>query len=189
MKKAILTLILFLAVGLTLSAQNYTIVRHAVGTGGFIDKTTQAGKMSGLFGQAMTGKLQPYIDGGQHTMYIGFWSPPFFDSTGIVEAPLLHRGIYNYPNPVSGITNFKFSLSEPSFVTIRVYNTLGALVAVVSDSELRSEGENSIEWNIRNSNVDVLSSDSYLYEMMATPVNIFSKANSVSYRNIMMIAK
>jgi hypothetical protein len=185
MKKTMLMLILFLAVGVTLNAQAIRVTRHAVGTGGFISNTTSIGKMSGLFGQAMTGKLQPTIDGKQHTMYLGFWSP--IPSGTSVEDYVLQRGIYNYPNPVSDATSFNFTLSEPSLVTIRIYNSLGSLVATVTDNEMRSDGTNSIEWNIRNANVDMLSSGTYWYDMIAVPLN--SKSKPVSYRNTIVISK
>ena len=189
MKKAILTLILFLAVGIVANAQTVQLKRHAVGTGGFVSKTSSVGKMSGLFGQAITGKVHPTIEGKTHTMYLGFWytSP---DSVGnINEDLILQMGIYNYPNPVMDVTNFNFNLSEPSLVTIRVYNSLGSLVATAAENEMLSEGINSIPWNARNANMGILSSDSYLYEMTAIPMNSLSKAKPVSFRNIMVIAK
>ena len=191
MKKTIFTLILFLAVCLVVPAQAYKITRHAVGTGGFLNmnENTTDKKMSGLFGQAITGKIEPTIDGEKHTMYLGFWSPIPLDSSGIDNMSIFQTGIYNYPNPVADVTNFNFSLSEQSFVTIKVYNTLGSLVAIVTNNEMCSEGMNSISWSIRNLSVG-LTSDSYLYEMTATPVNLLSSTvKPVSFRNVMVIAK
>lgn len=185
MKKTILSLILFLAIGVTMNAQ-YKVTRHAVGTGGFVNRTTAAGKMSGLFGQAIAGKLQPTIDGSQHTMYLGFWSP-IPTKTGIEENIILQKGIYNYPNPVSDVTNFNFNLSEASLVTIRVHNSIGVLVATIADNEMRAEGANSIAWNIHD--VETLSDGSYSYEMIAVPTTSAKNTKPISFRNKMIISK
>lgn len=189
MKKIILTfltLTLFLAVGVV-NAQEYKLLRHAVGAGGFIKKSTPVGTMSGIFGQTMAGKLTPTVNGNQNTMYVGFWFP--VPKTGIEEDLILQRGIYNYPNPVEEITDFNFNLSVPSFVTIRVFNTIGKLVATVIENEMRSEGINSIPWNVRNNGLD-LPAGAYQYEMMAVPVNATSRTNNpVSFRNMLMISR
>ena len=188
MKKTILTLILFLAANIIGYSQEYKITKHAVGTGGFVSKTIPSGgKMSGLFGQTITGKVTPTINGEKHTMYLGFWTP--VKPTGISEEQIQQRGIYNYPNPVTNFTDFHFELSEPAFVTIRVFNTLGELVTVVTNNEMRSEGINTIPWDVRTSNAGILSAGTYQYEMMVIPATMLSKAKPVSYRNIMIISK
>jgi hypothetical protein len=143
--------------------------------------------MSGIFGQAMTGKFEPTLNGGKHTMYIGFWHP-VKDGVGIDNELILQRGIYNYPNPANEITNFNFSLNAASLVTIRVYNTLGALVATVIENEMRSEGTNSVPWDVRINGLD-MPAGSYQYEMVAVPVNATSKTKPVSFRNMMIISR
>ena len=190
MKKMILTyvtLILFLAVVVGANAQEYKLLRHAVGSGGFIKRTTPVGTMSGIFGQSMAGKLTPIVDGKASTMYIGFWHPTD-DGVGINEDLILKRGIYNYPNPVENITDFNFDLEESSFVTIRVFNTLGGVVATVIDNEMRSAGTNSVPWNVRANGLD-LTAGAYQYEMMAMPVNATSRTKPVSFRNMLMISR
>ncbi len=182
------TLILFLAIGTIANAQQQKLLRHAVGAGGFINKTSPAGTMSGIFGQAMAGKFESNVGGEKRTMYIGFWSP-VKNGVGIDNDLILQRGIYNYPNPVSEITDFNFNLETPSYVTIRVFNTLGGLVATVIDNEMRPEGTNSIPWNIRSNGLD-LSAGAYQYEMVAIPAaNASARTKPVSFRNMLMISR
>jgi hypothetical protein len=73
MKKAVFLMMLFLTFSFVLSAQQYKLTKHTVGTGGFIT-TNQDGtiKSAGIFGQPMTGIYQTNINGNSHKMYLGF---------------------------------------------------------------------------------------------------------------------
>jgi uncharacterized Ntn-hydrolase superfamily protein len=51
----------------------------------------------------------------------------------------------NYPNPFNPSTNFKFSIKENSFVSLKVYNLLGKEVATVINSELKA-GTYDMKW-------------------------------------------
>ena len=55
----------------------------------------------------------------------------------------------NYPNPFSSMTNIEFTLENASSVSIKVYDTRGALVAVLTDDTYPS-GKHIINWNASN---------------------------------------
>lgn len=52
----------------------------------------------------------------------------------------------NYPNPLIGVTNIEYSLSQSGFVTLTVYNALGKEVATLVN-ESRSAGEHRVIFN------------------------------------------
>jgi uncharacterized Ntn-hydrolase superfamily protein len=60
----------------------------------------------------------------------------------IPEKTLLFQ---NYPNPFNPSTNFKFSLKENSFVSLKIYNLLGEDVATIINSDLKA-GTYDMKW-------------------------------------------
>lgn len=66
----------------------------------------------------------------------------------------------NYPNPFNPSTSIRFSLSNAGYVTLKVYNILGAEVATLIDNQIRSAGEHSITFDARG-----ISSGVYLYKL------------------------
>jgi hypothetical protein len=65
----------------------------------------------------------------------------------------------NYPNPFNPITNISFTLAEPSFVKLSIYNSLGEEVQV-----LKNESMNAGTYNV---GFDAVSfpSGMYLYKI------------------------
>jgi plastocyanin len=55
----------------------------------------------------------------------------------------------NYPNPFNPATTIEFSISHQSFVSLKVYNSLGEEVSALINSKL-PKGNFSIEWNAEN---------------------------------------
>lgn len=51
----------------------------------------------------------------------------------------------NYPNPFNPSTNFKFSLKENTFVTLKVFDLLGKEVATIINSDLKA-GSYDMKW-------------------------------------------
>ncbi|MBI3189370.1 MAG: T9SS type A sorting domain-containing protein, partial [Ignavibacteriales bacterium] len=82
----------------------------------------------------------------------------------------------NYPNPFNPTTNIIFSLPEPSFVTLKIYNVLGQEVKMVYDREMLEEGTNDVEFT-----AGFLPSGVYFYKLVAegigdeeNPITIYS---------------
>ncbi len=67
----------------------------------------------------------------------------------------------NYPNPFNPSTTIRFVLSRPSFVTLKVYNTLGQEIASLVSENL-AEGKYEVNWNASG-----LASGVYLYRFQA----------------------
>lgn len=72
------------------------------------------------------------------------------ESTGI--KPLDDRGIKLfdcYPNPFSDYTTIKYSVTEPCWTVVKVYNLLGKEIDVLSDQKVIS-GTHELTWNSRD---------------------------------------
>ena len=67
----------------------------------------------------------------------------------------------NYPNPFNPSTTINFSVTKTSFVTLKVYDLLGRLVAVLVDKEI-DFGNYKVQFNAQN-----LSSGVYIYRIEA----------------------
>lgn len=190
MKKFFIMVTLLVFAVSTSNAQNVITKKQVVGTGGFVAKTATVNseqvKMSGIFGQAITGKLAPTINGGTSNMYIGFWaaSDPFSSVDEGLQAS--NARIYNYPNPAMSYTTFRFNLTEAASVSLNVYNSLGALVANVAQDAMVNAGENSINWNINNVNI---ASGTYTYELAVNPLAASSASRAFSLRGMLIISK
>ncbi|HTK82717.1 MAG TPA: SdrD B-like domain-containing protein [Bacteroidota bacterium] len=56
----------------------------------------------------------------------------------------------NYPNPFNPTTTISFTLSQPSLVTVRVYNILGQEVATLVSRQEMEDGDQEVEFNANN---------------------------------------
>jgi uncharacterized lipoprotein YddW (UPF0748 family) len=65
----------------------------------------------------------------------------------------------NYPNPFNPSTSIQYSIAEPGFVSLRIYNTLGQEVAVVVEGEL-VPGQYTAEFEASR-----LSTGIYIYQL------------------------
>ncbi len=55
----------------------------------------------------------------------------------------------NFPNPFNQNTTIQFSVPEPSFIKLEVYNSLGEKIATMVSEELEA-GTYSFNWNAKN---------------------------------------
>jgi fructose-specific component phosphotransferase system IIB-like protein len=91
--------------------------------------------------------------------------PSFITSTeGIGNiVPEYYKLFQNYPNPFNPETTIKFSIPEKEYVSLKVYNILGKLIAVIMNDE-RERGTYRVNFNSDRYN---LSSGVYFYRLEA----------------------
>lgn len=90
---------------------------------------------------------------------LSFDNPITSVDEGRVPLPKNFALMQNYPNPFNPMTTIKYSVSEISLVTIKVYNVLGKEVATLLDEE-KSPGDYAIKFNAND-----LPSGIYYYQM------------------------
>jgi hypothetical protein len=75
--------------------------------------------------------------------------------------PLTFSLYQNYPNPFNPATTIRYNISEPSFVSLKVYDVLGNEIATLIN-EAKSAGNYEVEFDGTE-----LSSGIYLYQLSA----------------------
>lgn len=80
----------------------------------------------------------------------------------IDEAPREYAVSQNYPNPFNPLTTIEFELAEPSVVSLKVYNLLGAEVASLLAEQALDAGTQSVDFEALS-----LPSGVYLYRITA----------------------
>jgi hypothetical protein len=81
---------------------------------------------------------------------------------GIHEAKLLQ----NFPNPFNPETQIAFALSEPGFVTLAIYNTLGEEIRLLSEGTF-GPGVHSFVWDGNDLHGNPVPSGVYIYRLSA----------------------
>jgi len=81
-------------------------------------------------------------------------------------APQATKLLGNYPNPFNPTTNIQYSLGEATHVTLRVYNTLGQVVATLVN-DVQGAGYKSVVWNGKNDSGAPVASGLYIYTLTA----------------------
>lgn len=69
---------------------------------------------------------------------------PYPPPSGVPREPQLSQ---NFPNPFNGGTTIRYTLPAASFVTLRVYNLLGQIVAQLANEE-QDAGYHEIRFNV-----------------------------------------
>jgi hypothetical protein len=72
----------------------------------------------------------------------------------------------NYPNPFNPATKFQYDLPVNSRVTLKVFDILGRVVAIVVD-EVQDAGYKTINWNALDEGGCTLSTGVYFYQLVA----------------------
>jgi len=73
------------------------------------------------------------------------YEPP----VGVTEMRQSHEGFYlqqNYPNPFHSTTTIKYKVTEPAFVSLKVFDIMGTEVASLVN-EQKPVGDYTIDWN------------------------------------------
>jgi len=70
----------------------------------------------------------------------------------------------NYPNPFNLETSIHFMLTDPSFITIKIYNALGQEMTTLFQGN-KAAGENTIIWNACDDQDNPVASGLYFYEL------------------------
>jgi hypothetical protein len=85
-----------------------------------------------------------------------------FSSYAATDVPDRFTLYQNYPNPFNPTTQIDFYLTEPSIVTLKIYNILGQEVATLANREDMEDGMQTLEFNASS-----LSSGVYFYRIIA----------------------
>ncbi len=78
------------------------------------------------------------------------------------EQPLVFSLRQNYPNPFNPSTEISYSIPNNSFVTLKIYNSIGQLVEELVNNEFKNAGHYSINFDGSN-----LASGIYFYSLEA----------------------
>jgi hypothetical protein len=89
------------------------------------------------------------------------------DPTEVVpRVRLSNRLLQNYPNPFNPVTTIPFSLKEPGYVSIHIYDVSGRLVRTLL-CEVRDAGMHTdVTWDGRSDTGDPVASGIYLYKLV-----------------------
>ena len=72
----------------------------------------------------------------------------------------------NYPNPFNPDTNITYTLEEPAYVTMTVYNTNGQFVRTLVNG-YKTEGTYQVTWDSKNYKGENVPSGMYFYNIIA----------------------
>jgi hypothetical protein len=122
--------------------------------------------------------LEKEIPGGQMSWRVkavgegacpdGPWKGPYqytdVQEIESMQSPSCYTLAQNYPNPFNPYTRIEFSLPRRSFVTIDVFNILGARVKRLVNETL-SAGQMAVIWDGRNERGSMAATGVYLYRI------------------------
>jgi hypothetical protein len=90
------------------------------------------------------------------------------DPVGINPMVLENRLDNNHPNPFNPTTRISYSIAEPGYVSLRIYNAAGQLVrTLVDEDKVPTAGGFTIEWNGRSDRGQPVASGVYFYRLEA----------------------
>ncbi|WKZ68063.1 MAG: FlgD immunoglobulin-like domain containing protein [Melioribacteraceae bacterium] len=80
--------------------------------------------------------------------------------------PVTYSLDQNYPNPFNPATTISYSLPKATYVTVKIYNTLGQEVKTLLSQDMKA-GVHSINWIGDNNYGQKISSGTYIYQIVA----------------------
>lgn len=142
-----------------------------IGNGGAITSGTSY-QLKSTLGQTVIGTSQSISQNNA----LGFWYQASAAGNVVGIAPIAglpgkFQLFANYPNPFNPATTISFSLEKKAFTTLKVYNSLGQLVAVLVNEALPA-GQFDYQWHAAN-----LTSGVYYYQLSAG--NFFSQTRKM----------
>jgi hypothetical protein len=113
-----------------------------VGNGYLLDKTSKM-----VYKLDAIPDLNPNTINGGREYRIIVGSKEFADANnlGIDLEPQSFTLYQNYPNPFNPSTTIRYSLTEPSYVKLTIYDVLGREIAVLLNGEVAA-GYREVEW-------------------------------------------
>ena len=94
--------------------------------------------------------------------------------------PKMYQLSQNYPNPFNPSTTINYSLPQPGFIKITIYDKLGRMVRT-QVSGYQIGGEHTVVWDGRDSKGELVSSGMYFYTLQA--------GNDILFCNRMIMLK
>jgi len=89
---------------------------------------------------------QPWTTAGGNGSRAGFLSPNFNKPLAPVEGYLADGDVYNYPNPASDQTTFRYYVDRPADINIKIFDMSGEMVDELNGSTLGGI-EDEIPWD------------------------------------------
>ena len=188
MKLLLLSIFILPVAIIATQAQEVEMQKHVIGSGGSVEQTIEGSAitLSGTVAQTAV-ETHEIIDqaGPGLTIYEGFWTPEELSTNVEQPTDVANNTLSNYPNPLKESTTFRFTLEQPSRVTLRVYDMNGSLVNTVLNNQYVNS-EDTVPFEAKDQFGAPLSSGSYLYELAIEPE---TGGRSYSLRNVMVIVK
>jgi hypothetical protein len=106
-----------------------------VGSGGGDGMVSASYGTRGTVGQLATGT----VGSSTYGCNVGYWYMPYSAATGASGdrgLPKILSLDQNFPNPFNPTTQIRFTLPEPSHVTLKLYDVKGSLVMTIVDEDM-----------------------------------------------------
>ncbi len=94
-----------------------------------------------------------------------YFSPPTNVRNKNMLKPNEFKLVQNYPNPFNSSTTISFSLTSKTFVSLKIYDSLGRLVNTLTEQNL-TEGTHKFKWNGKNDNGVSVPTAIYFYRLV-----------------------
>jgi ligand-binding sensor domain-containing protein len=88
------------------------------------------------------------------------------DNGDISNTPTHFELSQNYPNPFNPSTSITFTLDQPGYASVQVFNSLGQLVTTLADGSYKA-GSHTLRWDGLDAGGNQVASGIYLYRLNA----------------------